>query len=346
MSAASDDRTAAEPQVNANDTEIENVPTGPGLPTLNVDYYNSRRVGLFRGDEDSDREGPRLQLGRHRRHRRRGDQRSDGEAFLSECRSDRAARAPVGPDGETGHVPWFTIVGVAKDVKQGGLDQNVGTEVYFNIEQGPRINQFSPSAYNFVLRSTRPVKSLAPAIQNAVRSMDPGLPIVQLRGMEDVFGDSVARQRFLSLLLAIFAGVALVLAAIGTYGVLSYLVTERQREIGIRVALGASTAGIVRLVLQQGMSITLGGVAAGVVGALGLARVTRTLLFGVSPTDPATYIGVAAMIVVIALIACLVPARRAMRVDPLVAIRNDSGTQGARVASLRMLRTESAVFTE
>jgi ABC-type antimicrobial peptide transport system permease subunit len=141
--------------------------------------------------------------------------------------------------------------------------------------------------------------------------------------MESVFGDSVSRQRFLSLLLAIFAGVALALAAIGTYGVLSYLVTERQREIGIRVALGASTAGIVRLVLRQGMSITLTGLAIGILGALTLAKVVQTLLFGVKPTDPVTYVGVGLMILVVALIACLVPANRAMRVDPLVAIRNE-----------------------
>src|SRR5262245_39989827 len=141
--------------------------------------------------------------------------------------------------------------------------------------------------------------------------------------MDGVFADSVSRQRFLSLLLGIFAGVALLLAAIGTYGVLSYLVTERQREIGIRVALGASAGGIVRLVLRQGMAITIAGIVAGVVGALALARVTQSLLFGVSPTDPATYVGVGSVILVVALLACLIPAQRAMRVDPLVAIRND-----------------------
>ena len=144
-----------------------------------------------------------------------------------------------------------------------------------------------------------------------------------MRDMEGVFADSVSRQRFLSLLLGIFAGVALLLAAIGTYGVLSYLVTERQREIGIRVALGASAAGIVRLVLRQGMAITVTGIAVGIVGALALARVTQSLLFGVSPTDPATYIAVGSMILLVALLACLIPAQRAMRVDPLVAIRNE-----------------------
>jgi ABC-type antimicrobial peptide transport system permease subunit len=153
--------------------------------------------------------------------------------------------------------------------------------------------------------------------------MDAGLPIVQLRSMEAVFGDSVSRQRFLSQLLSIFAGVALLLAAIGTYGVLSYLVTERRREIGIRVALGASSSGIVRLVLRQGVGLALGGIVFGILGAFALARLTRSLLFGVSPTDPTTYALVAGVILGIALLACLIPAQRAMRVDPLVAIRDE-----------------------
>jgi ABC-type antimicrobial peptide transport system permease subunit len=212
---------------------------------------------------------------------------------------------------------------VAKDVKQGGLDQKIGTELYFNIEQGPRINGVAPSQVNVVLRTTLPLASIVPVVQGAVRGMDPTLPIVQLRTMESVFGDSVARQRFLSQLLAIFAVVALVLAAIGTYGVLSYLVTERRREIGIRVALGASAAGIVRLVLRQGMTLTVVGIGVGIVGALGLARVTRSLLFGVTPNDPATYAAVSVVIAAVALLACLVPAQRAVRVDPLVAIRDE-----------------------
>jgi predicted permease len=236
----------------------------------------------------------------------------------------RRIRSGTGPlmPGQPDTIPWFTIVGVAKDVKQGGLEQKIGTEVYFNVEQSPKLGN-TPASYNFVLRTTRSADALAPAIQTAVRAMDPGLPIVQLRSMDAVFGDSVSRQRFLSTLLGIFAAVALLLAAIGTYGVLSYLVTERRREIGIRVALGANAAGIVRLVLRQGLSLTFVGIAIGVVGALGVARLTQSLLFGVSPTDPATYLAVGGMILLVALIACLLPAQRAMRVDPLVAIRNE-----------------------
>ena len=153
--------------------------------------------------------------------------------------------------------------------------------------------------------------------------MDPTLPVIQLKSMNTVFGDSVSRQRFLSLLLGIFAAVALLLAAIGTYGVPSYLVTERRREIGIRVALGASTGGIVKLVLRQGLSITVIGIVLGIGGAVALGQVTQSLLFYVSPTDPVTFITVALVILAVALLACVVPANRAMRVDPLVAIRNE-----------------------
>ena len=195
--------------------------------------------------------------------------------------------------------------------------------MYFNFAQEPRLGAGAPQLFNFVVRSARTTESLTPAIQSAVKLMNPALPVIQLRSMETVFGASVSRQRFLSLLLSIFAGVALLLAAIGTYGVLSYLVTERQREIGIRVALGASAAGILKLVLRQGMTIAAIGLVLGVAGAFGLSRVTRSLLFGVSPTDPATYAVVGVSIIGVALLACLIPANRAMRVDPLVAIRND-----------------------
>jgi predicted permease len=307
-------------QVNANDTDLENVPQGPELPAHNIDYYQGASAGYF--------ETMKIPLVKGRGFTA-GDAGGPGVAVINEAMAKRfyPNTDPIGrrvrPSGPSDTLPWFTIVGVAKDVKQGGLDQKVGTEVYFNIEQGPRLNGFAPNAVNLVIRSTRPLEALVPSIQSAVRTMDRGLPIVQLRSMSSVFADSVSRQRFLSQLLGIFAGVALLLAAIGTYGVLSYVVTERQREIGIRVALGASTGGIVRLVLRQGLTLAVIGIAIGVGGALALARVTQSLLFGVSPTDPMTYAAVGAVILLVALAACMVPAQRAMRVDPLVAIRNE-----------------------
>ena len=187
----------------------------------------------------------------------------------------------------------------------------------------PRTLGFAPGQMNIVLNSTQSLAALAPAIRKSVRDMDPALPIIQLRTMEDVIGASVTRERFLSLLLGIFAFVALTLAAIGTYGILSYMVSERQREIGIRMALGAGNNQVVGLVLGQGMAIALAGIAVGVVGAYGLSRLTASLLYGVSPSDPMTYTAVAAVIAAVAVAACVVPIRRATRVDPLEAIRAD-----------------------
>jgi ABC-type antimicrobial peptide transport system permease subunit len=174
---------------------------------------------------------------------------------------------------------------------------------------------------NLVLRTRRSINELAPQIRRAVSATDPSLPIVQLRTMEDVFGDSVSRQRFLSLLLGIFAVVALLLAAIGTYGILSYMVTERQREIGIRMALGAGSGQVVRLVMGQGLGIAIIGIGLGMAGAFALSRLVASLLFGVSPADPWTFGAVGAVIAAVAVAACVVPTRRATRVDPLAAIR-------------------------
>jgi ABC-type antimicrobial peptide transport system permease subunit len=144
-----------------------------------------------------------------------------------------------------------------------------------------------------------------------------------MRAMEEVVGASITRQRFLSLLLGIFAFVALTLSAIGTYGILAYMVTERQHEIGIRIALGAGPQSVRRLVLSQGLGIAVLGIALGIVGAFGLSRLTASLLYGVSTYDPLTFGTVALVITVVAISACLVPVRRATKVDPLMAMRGE-----------------------
>ncbi|MEP6765132.1 MAG: ABC transporter permease [Gemmatimonadaceae bacterium] len=306
--------------VNANDTQFENLATGPGQPAQNVDYWNFASVRYFDTMKIPIIEGRGFNT---------GEIGGAGAVVVNEALAKRfypkasALGHRLRPPGQDSMAPWYTIVGVAKDVKQGGLDQKVGTEVYFNVDQVPRLQNDSPRSMTFVMRSSRSTESLANSIQTAVHAIDPTLPVNQLKSMNSVFGDSVSRQRFLSLLLGIFAGVALLLAAIGTYGVLSYLVTERRREIGIRVALGASASGIVKLVLRQGMSITAVGIVLGIGGALALGRVTQSLLFNVSPTDPTTFAIVGFVILGVALLACIVPANRAMRVDPLVAIRNE-----------------------
>jgi len=306
-------------QVNANDTDIEGYEPKPGDPPENVDYYQVATAGYF------ETMGIRLRDGR-------GFEANDAlggpVAVINEALAKRfyPNQNPLGRRVQPSfgpNVPWFTIVGVAEDVKQGGLDAPAGTELYFNFEQGPRVIGFVQRQMNLVLQTTQPLSVLSPSIRSAVTSMDPTLPIIQLRTMDEVVGDSLVRQRFLSLLLGIFAAVALLLAAIGTYGILSYMVTERQREIGIRLALGAGAMQVVRLVLGQGAAIAGTGIVLGIAGALGLARLTSSLLYGVSPFDPLTFVGVAGTIALVAAIACLVPMRRAARVDVLTAVRGE-----------------------
>jgi len=305
--------------VNANDTDFEGYSPGPGDPPSNVDYYQTVTLGYF------DTMGIEVVKGR-------GFEAGDAiggpvvvinEALAKRFYKDadpigRRVNPSFGPNS-----PMFTIIGIARDVKQGGLEAPAGTELYFHFEQLPRLVGFVPRQMNVVLETSRPMSSLLPAIRSSVSSIDPGLPIVQPRTMEDVVGASLTRQRFLSLLLGIFAGVALLLAAIGTYGVLSYMVSERHREIGIRMALGAGNSQVVGLVLKQGITIALIGIVVGVGGALALSRITQSLLYGVDPADPLTFGAVVGVIAIVATAACLIPMRRATRVDPLTAMRAD-----------------------
>jgi predicted permease len=225
---------------------------------------------------------------------------------------------------------WVTVVGVAKDVKQNGVDRATGTELYLLLEQLPQIFPTSlnvilrsiteSGTMNIVLRSGLPMTTLQPAIASAVREADPSLPVIGLQSMGDVISGSLRQPRMLMHLFGGFAGLALLLAAIGTYGVLSYLVTQRRREIGIQMALGAERAIVLRGVMEQGLKLTCLGLAAGLPAALVLTRLMETLLFEVRPNDPATLAGVAALITTAA---SLVPAFRATRVDPILVLRSE-----------------------
>jgi len=172
-----------------------------------------------------------------------------------------------------------------------------------------------------VVRTESSPTSLVPAIRNEVLAMDRDQPISDAVSMEELLGSSVSKSRFSALLLSIFAGLALVLASVGIYGVMSYSVTQRSHEIGIRMALGAQRRDVVRMVVVHGMLLSLAGIAVGLVGSFALTRVLGGLLYGVSSTDPVTFAAISATLVLVALAACFIPARRASRVDPMVSLR-------------------------
>jgi putative ABC transport system permease protein len=210
------------------------------------------------------------------------------------------------------------IVGVVADVRRNGLDVNVQPEMYVSHVQKPE------RRLNVVIRpEAEDALQLAQAARAEVKAFDPNQIIWRTQTLDQLLSTSVAPRRFNMLLLGIFAGVALVLAAVGLYGVMSYSVSWRTREIGIRMALGARRADVLRLVVRQGMTMTLIGLALGLVGAFSISRVLRGLLHGVSPTDPLTFVAVSIVLLVVALLACLVPARRATRVDPIIALRTE-----------------------
>jgi predicted permease len=214
---------------------------------------------------------------------------------------------------------WHTVIGVAKDVKQGGVDKETGTELYVSLDQ---LAMAAPTM-NIVLRTTLPPAALSRTLERLVREVDPSVPIVRLRDMESVFADSIRRPRLLAQLLGAFAGLALLLATVGTYGVLSYVATERRREIGIRIALGATRSSVLALVMKQGLQLTTLGVVVGLAGALGLNRLIASVLFGVQPADPTTLAAVTMTITLVASAACWLPAWRAARLDPNVVLRAD-----------------------
>ena len=214
---------------------------------------------------------------------------------------------------------WHTVIGVAKDVKQGGVEKATGTELYVSLDQ---LAMAAPTM-NVVLRTTLPPAGLSRTLERLVRDVDPAVPIVRLREMDAVFAESIRRPRLLAQLLGAFAGLALLLAAVGTYGVLSYMVTERRREIGVRMALGASRSSVIGLVMKQGLQATVIGVIVGVAGAFAANRMIASLLFGVQPTDAATMAGVIATISTVAAVACWLPGWRASRLDPNVVLRAD-----------------------
>ena len=225
--------------------------------------------------------------------------------------------SPIGKriDVVTGPESFREIVGVVADVKQKGLTQETTPHVYEPFAQAP------DNFLTLLVRSSHDAAGLVPTIRNKVFELDPELPLQRVSTLDTVISNSIRQQRFASVVLSVFAVVALVLALAGLYGVVSYAVAQKTRELGIRVVLGAQVSDVLKLVLKQGMKFVLLGEVVGILGALALTKLLGGLLFGVTPTDALTFFTVAISLFLVALLACYVPARRATKVDPLKALR-------------------------
>jgi len=212
-------------------------------------------------------------------------------------------------------VPWATVIGVVRHVRNRTLEARSRVEVYWPESQRPN------GAMTLAILTSGNPMDLATTVQKEVSSLNPELPIYRVRTMSEVMGESVARRRLALVLLAIFAGLALLLASVGIYGVTSYVVAQRQQEIGVRMALGAGRSRVLRLVMGQGMGTILAGLAIGLLPSLLLTRLMGSLLFAVRPADPLALGGAAVLLMAVSVLAIFIPARRATKVNPMEALR-------------------------
>jgi putative ABC transport system permease protein len=249
-----------------------------------------------------------------------------GDSVAAVVISEKTARYywpgqnPIGkrlkPGSTTSDNPWRQVIGVVTDVRQNDFVAQPKMQMYMTYQQ---ISSFAPNAV--VLRTSVDPNSLASAVRNAVWAIDKDQPVSNLRSMDEIVSAAVARQRFSMLLLGVFAGLALVLAAVGIYGVMSYSIAQRTREIGIRMALGAQRRDMLKMAVWQGLRLVLAGLTIGLAAAFVLTRVMATLLFGISATDPFTFFAISVVLLAVAALASYIPALRATKVDPMVALR-------------------------
>ncbi|MEX2271105.1 MAG: ABC transporter permease [Vicinamibacterales bacterium] len=308
--------------VNANDTDFEHITgneAGDDTPSENVDYWQ------YVSHEYVETMGIPVVKGRDFEPQDIG---GNPVLLINETLASTFYEGidPIGrriKPGFADNSPWATIVGVLKDVKQGGISDETGTELYMLYDQTPHLLGGATGSMNIVVRTETDPAALAPDIRRIVREADATLPLVRYRSMDEVFAAAVARPRFLTTLLGIFAGLALLLAAIGTYGILSYAVTERRQEIGIRMALGASRKSVLAMVLRHGLVLAGVGLILGLGASVLLTRVLQAQLFNVQPIDPVTMAAVSVFISIVAMLACLIPARRATTVDPMIVLRQE-----------------------
>jgi putative ABC transport system permease protein len=277
------------------------------LRTINPDYFRTMSIPLIKGrdfTERDDRTAPGVII--------------VNEAFVQKFFPNEdplGKRIKPGISTDETKPLMREIVGVVGNVKHHRLTAEADPEAYVPHAQLPF------DTMTLVVKTSVDARSITGAVRNEVRALDKDLPVYNVKTLDEYLAASVAQPRFNTLLLTIFAGMALVLTTVGLYGVMSYSVVQRTHELGIRLALGAQTGDILKLVVGQGMALTIIGVFIGLLGAFAFTRLMRSLLFGVSATDPLTFICVSLLLSVISLIACLVPARKAAKVDPMVALR-------------------------
>jgi putative ABC transport system permease protein len=279
-------------------------PTAHLLP-INSDFFSAMGVKLISGRAftDADRDG------------------APKAAIINQHLADRVMpdENPIGkrirPGGKDSKEEWHTVVGVVGDVDYTGVDDDPGYQVYFSYLQHPTSGTF------FMIRTAGDPANMIGAARREIASIDSERPIARIKTGQELISDAIAEPRFNTFLLSIFASVALILAITGIYGVISYSVSQRTHEIGIRMALGAKRGDIIRQVLWSAARLVLIGVGLGLGAAFALTRTMQTLLFDVAVTDKTTYIVAAVILTLVAVLACLIPARRASRVDPMIALR-------------------------
>jgi predicted permease len=292
---------------------IEGRTPPPGETFLNADqrivagqYFQAMRIPLVKGrfftDEDTP-DKPKVAI---------IDDRMAQEIWPNQDPLGKRFK-PAGVDAPD--APWMTVVGVVGRIKQDTLDSDSRIALYISHTQYPA------RGMNVVARSTVAPASLVPAVKREIHQLDSDLPVYNVRTMVQRVDESLARRRFTTLLLSAFAGLALVLATTGIYGVIAYLVSQGTREIGIRLALGATRMNILTLVVRQAILLALAGVAIGLVGAYAFTRMMQSLLFGVSATDAFVFTAIPLLLGMVAVLASFIPARRAAQIDPMISLR-------------------------
>jgi putative ABC transport system permease protein len=313
-SAAISDSMPPNRQANSDTFQIEGRPPAAGrfypsvtISLISADYLQTMGIRVLRGrafTEYDNLNAPRVVI----------ISESMAREFFGD--SDPIGKRIKESGENLPHLPYMEIVGVVEDVKFQGLDRNNDAAFYM-----PYTQNFGLRTY-LVARTREANSTVGPVIQRAIRALDPDVVVNRINTLEQIVSDSSAQPRFRTFLASIFAGFALILTAVGVYGVLAYLVAQRFQEFGIRMALGARPASILRLVVRHGCILVLMGVAFGIPCALLATRILSNLLFSTSPADPLTFIGISLLLIAIAIIASLIPAYRATRVDPLIALRH------------------------